>query len=207
MVAGPNGSGKSTLTKKLAELGIEFGEYLNADDIAASLTGSPEAVAAQAQAEVRQRRNTAVAQRRSHCFETVMSHPSHIDFLKEAKAVGFDVRLFFVATEDPEINVGRVSNRVLHGGHDVPSDRIVSRYLRCLEQLPSAIAVADQSLIFDNSSSEYPLRLLAEFSQGRLMQRSINTPGKHPATYTLPQWWRAVLPRVLTAQNSIGQMT
>ena len=40
MIAGPNGAGKSTLTRLLRERGIEFGEYINPDDIAMELTGS-----------------------------------------------------------------------------------------------------------------------------------------------------------------------
>lgn len=37
VVAGPNGSGKSTLTDYLIEAGVDFGEYINPDVIAAAL--------------------------------------------------------------------------------------------------------------------------------------------------------------------------
>jgi predicted ABC-type ATPase len=39
IIAGPNGSGKSTLTKTLMEAGVDFGEYINPDEIAAMLEG------------------------------------------------------------------------------------------------------------------------------------------------------------------------
>jgi predicted ABC-type ATPase len=61
MIAGPNGSGKSTLTMQLAGQGFDFGDYLNADDIARGMTGSSIETAAQAQAEVRARRSAALA--------------------------------------------------------------------------------------------------------------------------------------------------
>ena len=35
--AGPNGSGKSTLTNYLIAAGIDFGEYINPDEIAVTL--------------------------------------------------------------------------------------------------------------------------------------------------------------------------
>jgi predicted ABC-type ATPase len=34
IIAGPNGSGKTTLTDYLIEAGIDFGEYINPDQIA-----------------------------------------------------------------------------------------------------------------------------------------------------------------------------
>ncbi len=201
MIAGPNGSGKSTLTNELRKRGIEFGEYLNADDIAKSMTGEPIDVAAQAQSQVRQRREKALAEQRSHCFETVMSHPSHIDYMTAARAAGFETRLFFVATESPTINEGRVANRVLHGGHDVPRDRIATRYRRCLDNLPAAISACDHCLIFDNSSAEYPLRLLATIRKGR-----ISYAGAKHSSLKKPQWWRDVLRLRWQPDNSIGKL-
>lgn len=66
-------------------------------------------------------------------FETVMSHSSKIDFLKRTKEKGFKTYLYFICTQDPEINVIRVKNRTLKGGHDVPDEKIVKRYYKSLE--------------------------------------------------------------------------
>ena len=191
MIAGPNGSGKSTLIARLRENGIDLGEHLNADDIARDLlqaasTGlNANEISLAAQVEVRERRTAALAEKRDHSFETVMSHTSHIDYLSDARATGFTVLLYFVATEDSRINQGRVRNRVLHGGHDVPSDRIIARYHRCLANLPAAIAVANGGVIFDNSDDAAPLRPLAEIEQGSL--RSLTGTG------VVPAWWRNTL--------------
>lgn len=59
-------------------------------------------------------------------FETVMSHPSKLDFIKTAKANGYKVYLYFVSLADPIMNVERVNARVQLGGHDVPEDKIFS---------------------------------------------------------------------------------
>ena len=154
MVAGPNGSGKTTLTRWLRERGIDFGEYINPDDIALELEGSYDARVAQAQILADRRRDALIAAKQSFSFETVMSHPSKIDILMRAKAAGFFVQLYFVATDDPQTNVERVALRVAQGGHDVPEDRIVARWHRTMGYLAQAVAAVDQANIFDNSDSE-----------------------------------------------------
>lgn len=44
----------------------------------------------------------------SFSFETVMSHPKKIELLEHSWSAGFRNYLYFVATEDPEINISRV---------------------------------------------------------------------------------------------------
>lgn len=150
--AGPNGSGKSTLTDYLIEAGIDFGEYINADQIAASLDVAEPSRSKQAQAIADFQRERCLTSRLSFSFETVMSHPSKVEFMVRADDTGYDVTLYFVCTSDPEINIRRVENRVRTGGHDVPHERIVARYWRTLELLPHAALVARRSVLFDNSA-------------------------------------------------------
>jgi predicted ABC-type ATPase len=56
-----------------------------------------------------------------------------------------------VATEDVNINIKRVQNRVFQGGHSVPKEKIESRYERSLDLLLDAIKCTDRAYIFDNS--------------------------------------------------------
>jgi len=152
MIAGPNGSGKTTLTDELRRRGFDLGDYINADDIAAGLEGPYPARVTAAQAEAEARRQACIAGRRNFSFETVMSHPSKIDLLRQARAAGFQVLLYFVSTEAPELNVARVRQRVALGGHPVPEDRIVARYARTMALLPDAVEQADRVVLFDNST-------------------------------------------------------
>jgi len=153
MIAGPNGAGKTTLTRFLRQRDIEFGEYINPDDIASELQGSYDERVRQAQIIADRRRDACIEAKRSFSFETVMSHPSKIDILVRAKAAGFLVQLFFVGTDDPQTNIERVSLRVAQGGHDVPLDRIVPRWNRTMALLSSAIKASDRSFLFDNSAA------------------------------------------------------
>lgn len=152
VIAGPNGSGKSTLTNYLIEAGIDFGEYINPDEIAATLDLPEPVRSKQAQAIADVQRDRCLTSRLSFSFETVMSHRSKVDLMIRAADAGYEVTVYFVCTSDPEINVGRVENRVSSGGHDVPHERIVARYWRTLELLPYAALTARRMVLFDNSA-------------------------------------------------------
>lgn len=89
----------------------------------------------------------------SFTFETVMSHESKIQFLRDAKAQGYRTYLYFVTTEDPDINVDRVRQRVKSGGHPVEEQKIRERYFRTMKMLIDAIEVSDRAYLFDNSSN------------------------------------------------------
>lgn len=99
-------------------------------------------------------------------FETVMSHPSKLEYIRKARQKGYRIYLYFVALETPTLNRERVIARVKRGGHDVPSDKIAQRYDRCLSLMLDAIKLSDRAYIFDNSSSEP--RLLASVDNGSL---------------------------------------
>jgi len=108
-------------------------------------------------------------------FETVMSSPDKVDFLKKAQEQGFRTYLYYVATEDPEINISRVESRVAEGGHPVPRDKIVERYHRSLDLLADAVQYANRAYIFDNSSDKKVW--VAEITDGDSLElKSDNMP-------------------------------
>ena len=90
----------------------------------------------------------------SFTFETVMSSNDKVQFLKKAQGSGYRTYLYFIATQDPIVNISRVKNRVDLGGHDVPEDKIISRYYRSLKLLKKAVKYSSRAYIFDNSSWE-----------------------------------------------------
>ena len=161
LIAGPNGSGKSTLTNSLMSQNFDFGVYINPDEIAARLTGSDIARAKQAQKMAENQRSRLRQAGVSHSFESVMSHPSKIEYMVQAKADGFDVTLLFVGIDDAQTNVQRVENRAKSGGHPVPIEKILSRYKRTMDMLFDASMAADHALIFDNSGRD-GIKLVAE---------------------------------------------
>jgi predicted ABC-type ATPase len=87
-------------------------------------------------------------------FETVMSHPSKIEYINKAVAAGYKTYLYFVSLENPEMNKERVKARVQLKGHDVPPEKIESRYYRTMELLFDAIKIVDKAYFFDNSGTK-----------------------------------------------------
>ena len=112
----------------------------------------------------------------SFTYETVMSHPDKIKFLKAAKNSGYRVYLYFVSTEDPEININRVNIRVAQKGHDVLNNIIKDRYYKSLKNLKSAVKESSRAFIFDNSQNH--INLIAEITDGIdvAINQTLNVP-------------------------------
>jgi predicted ABC-type ATPase len=87
----------------------------------------------------------------SFTMETVFSHQDKVLFMQRAKDAGYKVYLYFVSTENPEINIKRVEGRVAAGGHDVDPVKIVERYKRTMKNLLAAVKISYRAYIFDNS--------------------------------------------------------
>ena len=112
--------------------------------------------------------------------ETVFSHPSKVEALKEAYGAGYRTYLYFVANQDVSINLTRISNRVKCGGHDVPMDKVIARAKRSLGNIKAALPYCSRAFFFDNSSME--MEFLAEYSQEN---------GMSVKSDTLPDWFNA----------------
>jgi len=93
------------------------------------------------------------------------------------------VRLVFVSTDNPEINIDRVQRRFEDGGHTVPTDKIKARYQRSMNNLVPGLNIADRGYVFDNT---------AENSGHKILFRTVE--GKIEKTYekTLPEWAQQV---------------
>lgn len=149
--AGPNGSGKSTFTELLRPPM----DYINADEIKKNLKCSDLEAAQIAE----QQRENHIADMEEFCFETVLSTERNLNLLKRAKEKGYFIRCYYVLTADPMINVLRVKSRVASGGHDVPEDKIISRYDKALDLVKELVKVCDVCHIYDNSESK-PFRIM-----------------------------------------------
>ncbi len=101
-------------------------------------------------------------------FETVFSAPDKLQYLREAKAKRFFVRLFFICTDDSSINEMRIARRRGEGGHDVPRDKIISRYSKSIAQCAAAISLVDRTYIYDNSVDNADPALLFRTENGAL---------------------------------------
>lgn len=88
---------------------------------------------------------------KSFSFETVMSHSSKLEEIKQAKEKGYLIYLYFICIDDADINISRVENRKQKGGHNVETPKIIDRYTKTLKNLFPAIELCDKGYLFDNS--------------------------------------------------------
>jgi predicted ABC-type ATPase len=158
IVAGPNGSGKTTLMRH----GVLSGYLdvpsasINPDEVARELTGggalTPE-ISLQAAQACDARLDAEIAAGRSVTVETVLSSDKLKRRVEAARAAGFSIALVYVTLRHPALNVARVRQRHAQGGHDVPSDRVLSRRERSHALFEWFARQADIVLVFDNTAA------------------------------------------------------
>lgn len=148
VVAGPNGSGKTSTTEKLlANEWTADSVYINPDNIAQSQFGDWN------------------------------SQDAVMKAAKEATRLRYFIRFFYVCTENPNINVLRIAQRYLNGGHEVPISKIFSRYYKSLTFAAQAIRFVDRAYVYDNSRENELPQLLYRTSEGSVFKRySDNIP-------------------------------
>lgn len=172
-IAGPNGAGKSTFHEEfIRSFGLPF---INADEIALELRMDAYAAAENAE----RLRTEFVARNESFVFETVLSDPvgEKIEFLRQAASVhGYAVLLCFIGIDSAETSNERVFTRVSQGGHDVPSEKLFTRYPRTMTNLALAMQRLPRVCVYDNSDSKNPYRFVAEYENGQVKKRGEKWP-------------------------------
>lgn len=182
VLAGGNGAGKSTFFRtQLAPLGLPF---INADILAKELyPEAPETRSYDAAILAAEMRTQLLLEGRSFCYETVFSHPSKIDFVAQAKTLGYEIVLVFIHLDSVELNQARVSQRVTEGGHNVPVDKVESRIPRLLKVIKKTLPLCDHIRVLNNSRADNPFQQLATIRDGQVTQQ------QNP----LPDWARQLL--------------
>jgi predicted ABC-type ATPase len=168
ILAGPNGAGKSTFVKEVLERETHL-PFINADVIAAQRwPGRESEHAYEASTLATKQRDAALAARQSFITETVFSHVSKVELVKQALAAGYLVTLEVILVPE-DLAVARVAHRVEGGGHTVPETKIRERYERLWDFIVQARELADRTMVYDNSRATTPFRLVASYERGRLL--------------------------------------
>lgn len=185
LIVGPNGAGKSTLYSTAIEGRFGKLEFVNADRLAMAKFGhnaETKEEAAYGQKAAERRRAVLLAARRDFVAETVFSHESKLELIRDAQARGFEVWVYHVSVATPTLAIKRIQRRVKEGGHDVPEDKARARYERNQPLIRKAIERADRGFVFDNSDFGKPPRRVLEYVKGEAVFRH----------ETLPNWARTI---------------
>ena len=153
IVAGPNGAGKTTFAREFLPQEAHCPVFINADLIAAGLAPfQPETAAVRAGRLMLREIAARVIARESFAFETTLSGLGYARQIPRWIAVGYHVKLIFLALSSPEIAVARVALRVSQGGHDIPEAVIRRRFASGLKNFEAVYQPLVSSwLRFDNT--------------------------------------------------------
>jgi predicted ABC-type ATPase len=177
LIAGINGTGKSTFFHRHIASKITGVEFVNADEMEKKRW--PDEIGKhsyKAQKLAVDRREELLKEGKSFATETVFSHPSKLDLIKNAQAMGFEVRFIFINLRNTQLAIDRVARRVRAGGHDVPEEKIKSRHPKTLDNAKEAISLADYSVVYDNSALNSQHKLVMQLEKGRVVRLKENVP-------------------------------
>jgi predicted ABC-type ATPase len=187
LVVGPNGAGKSTFVRLTLSPALPRTGFVNADLIAQQRwPDDPELHSYEAARIAAATREALMARREPFIAETVFSHPSKLDLLRQATAAGYYTAVHVMLVPEA-LAVARVTARVAAGGHAVPEEEIRQRYHRLWPLVADAIVLGDTATVYDNSQRRGPSPVAA-FSHGFVVSKAL-WPDWAPAALTL-RWPR-----------------
>ncbi len=136
VIGGPNGAGKSTIAREVLDRTLGITEFVNADTIAAGLSGfDPNRAAFAAGRIMLARLHELAAARESFAFGSTLASRSFAPWLSGLAGRGFEILLLYIWLRSPELAVRRVRARVRKGGHLVPEAVVRRRYQRSAANL------------------------------------------------------------------------
>lgn len=173
-VCGCNGAGKSTLTYSTLSRREDY-FFIDPDRIAKEKNLTPIEAGREVSAQVKD----LIAN--SHSFVKESTLTSKFDFAvaEKARKAGFKTSLIYVGLQSADLAVLRVQKRFMAGGHSVPESDIRRRYDRSIANLAKAIALFNDVIIYDNSTSSY--EEVACFKNGQLTRYSFT-----------PDWFKKI---------------
>jgi predicted ABC-type ATPase len=180
VLAGCNGAGKSSVGgAALQQAGVDFfNPDLAAGKIADAVAArnpplTPSDINALAWNEGRRQLERAIAERGNFAFETTLGGATMSALIAKAAATGFTVHLWFVGLESVELHIARVRQRVMHGGHDIPTEKVRERFQHAPLNLIRLLPQLTELSLFDNSKNADPAAGLTPMP--RLLMHSLNS--------------------------------
>ncbi len=175
VIAGPNGVGKTTFAREFLPTYADCKNFVNADLIAQAMAPfSPETAALRAGRMMLSEIRSFAKRRVSFAFETTLSGRGHMALLRQLKAEGYKIHVFFLWVRTVDLAISRVQERVLRGGHDVPESVVRRRFDRSARNFLSHYRqLADSWTLFDNSGEGPTLIALEEDKSVRIIHKRL----------------------------------
>src|SRR5258708_15547239 len=168
-IAGPNGVGKTTVAREVLPNYADCKNFVNADLIAQAMAPfSPETAAVRGGRMMLSEIRSFAKRRVSFAFETTLSGRSYMLLLRQLKAQGYEIHVFFLWVKTVDLALSRVRERVSRGGHDLPEAGIWRRVGWANPNFPAAYCPLGGMLgVFWNSGGNPAGGAVGEGTQGR----------------------------------------
>lgn len=177
ILGGANGVGKTTWYQFGIESKAISSElpFINIDLIVLrELGGYTQENLAKAEQIARERMRVLLEERKDFMIESNLSKTADYGWIEAMRKNGYETILFFLGTNNVEINKMRVKARVLEGGHDVADPIIEQRYQVGMSYLKSKLLDFSQATLFDVSTHEP--RRMAELQNGKILFNEEDCP-------------------------------
>ena len=151
--AGVNGAGKSTLyNSENLDNEIKYSTRINTDEIVRKIgdwkNNSDQIKAGKIAINLR---NDCLQHGKSFNEETTLTGKTILKTIDKAKELGYELQLFYIGVNNPEIAKERIRNRVEKGGHNIADEIVEKRYYESLKNLKQVITKFDEVYLYDNS--------------------------------------------------------
>jgi predicted ABC-type ATPase len=176
VLGGANGVGKTTWHSIGVENGYinSFLPFINSDNIQKELGAYTAENAIIAEEIARNRMKELISEKKDFMIEGNLAKTADYDWINLMRQQGYQTSLFFLSTDDVDINKKRVLQRVTEGGHGVPEPIIEQRYRMGLSYLKKEILSFDDALLID--ATDLPPKEMAIVHQGRVISKEQNAP-------------------------------
>ena len=175
IIAGPNGAGKTTFAREFLPDYADCKNFVNADLIAQGMAPfSPETAATRAGRMMLSEIRSFVRRRASFAFEATLSGRGQMVLLRQLKAKGYKIHIFFLWVKSADLALSRVRERVSRGGYDVPEAVVRRRFDRSMRNfLAHYRGLADRWTLFDNSGATPAVIALEKNKRVRIINKTL----------------------------------
>lgn len=125
------------------------------------------------QAEVERQQKELFKTHKSFVFQ---SSVVDMDLLNNARSHAFDVKVIFIGTEHPDLNIARILSRVSRGGLFAPIATLQEERETGLRQLKALAKVSDELVLLDNTAEGQSPRVVAQFANGQSVKLARSAP-------------------------------
>lgn len=169
IIGGVNGVGKSSLSGVLSAESTDLGIIIDTDKITAENGGD------------RIKGDKIAVKRIENCLEkgvnftqeTTLSGVRTLKTIQKARELNYFIRLYYVGVSSATESISRIKNRVLKGGHDIPTADVERRYSKRFEDLAKVLPYCDEAVFFDNENG---FAEKAEYKNGSLITKGGKVP-------------------------------